>query len=163
MAEELARQWRLVGIDAEVQSVSGDVAALYIQNRDFDAALAEIGLTADPDPYPLWHSTQAESGQNFSGFSSEDADLLMEEGRFTSDQRRRAELYRTFQQIFSEEVPSLLLYYPIYTYAVDARVHRVQLSPMLHSSDRFRNIWDWYIETEEVVISEAEDLDKKKN
>ena len=87
----------------------------------------------------------------------------MEESRFTSDPELRTELYRSFQQLFAEEVPSLLLYYPIYSYAVDQRVQGVQLSPMLHSSDRFRNITAWYVETEEVLVSEMGALDKTGN
>jgi len=163
MAEELSRQWRAVGIDVTIRPVAGDAAADFVRNRNFDAALTEIGLTADPDPYPLWHSTQAESGQNFSGFANEDADLLMEDGRFTTDPEQRTELYHSFQQLFAEEVPSLLLYYPIYSYAVDDQVQGVQLSPLLYSSDRFRNITAWYVETQEIVVSENDDLDKIGN
>jgi len=160
MAESLARQWRAVGVDVEIRSASSEAVTTFIRNRNFDAALVEIGLSADPDPYPLWHSTQAESGQNFSGFVNEAADVVMEEARFTADLQERTEQYHTFQQIFGEEVPSLLLYYPIYTYAVDARVKQVQLSPMLHTSDRFRNISEWYIQTEEIEFTESDELDK---
>jgi peptide/nickel transport system substrate-binding protein len=160
-AEEVARYWRLVGVDVTVRPTSGGAMTNFVQRRDFDAALVELGLVADPDPYPLWHSTQASgSGQNFSGFANEEADLIMEEGRLTTDLKRRAELYRSFQQIFAEEVPSLLLFYPIYSYAVDAQVRDVQLSPMLHTSDRFRNIDAWYVATEEVEVTENEGLDK---
>jgi peptide/nickel transport system substrate-binding protein len=122
--------------------------------------LVEIGLTADPDPYPLWHSTQAESGQNFAGFANEEADLVMEQARSTADLEQRTQLYHAFQQVFAEEVPSLLIYYPIYSYAVDQRVREVQLSPLLHTSQRFRNIKDWYIQAEGIVISPEGDLDK---
>jgi peptide/nickel transport system substrate-binding protein len=163
LAEELARQWRAVGIDVSIRAISDEDAAHFVRSRNFDAALAEIGLSADPDPYPLWHSTQAESGQNYSGFSSEDADVVMEEARFASEPERRAELYRAFQQVFAEQVPALLLYYPIYTYAVDANVQGVQVPPLLHTSDRFRNIADWYTETEQVVVSENVNLDKQQN
>jgi peptide/nickel transport system substrate-binding protein len=163
MAEELSRQWRAVGVEATIHTVVEEAAADSIRNRDFDAALTEIGLTADPDPYPLWHSTQAESGQNFSGFANQDADLVMEDIRFTSDPEQQTELYHTFQRLFAEEAPSLLLYYPIYTYAVDRQVQGVQLSPMLHSSDRFRNISSWFVETEEIVVSEMDALDKTGN
>jgi peptide/nickel transport system substrate-binding protein len=160
MAEELARQWRAVGVDATIRAVTSDAAIHFVRNRNFDAALVEIELTADPDPYPLWHSTQAESGQNFSGFASEEADVVMEDARRTTDPAERFELYSAFQQIFSEEVPSLLIYYPIYVYAVNDQVHDVQLSPLLHTSDRFRNIHEWYVLTEEVVVSENGELDK---
>jgi len=161
MAEEIARQWLAVGVEAQVRPVGSSRLPDLIRRRDFDAVLIEIGLAADPDPYPLWHSTQAgESGQNFSGWANEQADLAMEQGRSTPDPRQRTALYHSFQQIFAEEVPSLLLYYPIYTYAVDARVRQVQLPPLLRTSDRFRNIRDWYIETSEVVIRETAGFDK---
>ena len=160
MAEELARQWRAVGVDATIRAVSRDAAIHFVRNRNFDAALVEIELTGDPDPYPLWHSTQGESGQNFSGFASEEADLVMEDARRTTDPAQRFDLYSAFQQIFAEEVPSLLIYYPIYVYAVDEQVHDVQLSPLMHTSDRFRNIHEWYVRTEEIVVTENDELDK---
>ncbi len=161
LAEELARQWREVGVEVTVQAVGPEVATDFVRTRNYDAALTEVVLTADPDPYPLWHSTQAgEPGQNFSGFANQDADALMEEARSTVDEEKRGQLLSAFQRIFAEEVPSLLLYYPIYTYAVDAQVREVQLSPLLHGSQRFRNISDWYIQTEEVAVSENGELDK---
>jgi len=160
MAGEMVRQWRAVGVAATIRAVSSDAAIYFVRNRNFDAALVEIELSADPDPYPLWHSTQAETGQNFAGFANDAADVVMEEARRTVDREQRRELYYAFQQIFAEEVPSLLVYYPIYVYAVDERLRDVQLSPLLHTSDRFRNIHQWYyVETEEVVISETGELD----
>jgi peptide/nickel transport system substrate-binding protein len=162
LAEEVAGYWRAVGVDATVRPTDGGAMTSFVQRRDFDAALVELGLVADPDPYPLWHSTQISGlGQNFSGFANEEADLIMEEARLTTDSERRAELYRSFQQLFAEEVPSLLVFYPIYSYAVDSQVHDVQLPPILHTSDRFRNIDAWYVTTEEVVVTENEELDKR--
>lgn len=159
MAQEIARQWRVVGVDVTIRSVSSESAIYFVRNRNFDSALVEIALTGDADPYPLWHSTQAEDGQNFAGFANPEADAVMEEARLTTDPERRRELYYQFQQVFTDEVPSLLIYYPIYTYAVDIQVRDVQLSPMLHTSDRFRNIEAWYMKTEEIVVTETEALD----
>ena len=163
MAEELSRQWRAVGIDVTVRPVADDAATDFIRSRDFDAALTEIGLTADPDPYPLWHSTQAESGQNFSGFANEDADLLMEDGRFTTDPEQRTELYHCLSANLCGGGALLAAVLPDLFYAVDDQVQGVQLSPLLYSSDRFRNITDWYVETEEVVVSENDGLTKSAN
>jgi peptide/nickel transport system substrate-binding protein len=117
-------------------------------------------LTADPDPYPLWHSTQAESGQNFAGFANDDADRVMEEARQTADPEELLDLYHAFQEIFAEEVPSLLIYYPVYVYAVDSQVQNVQIPPLLNTSDRFRNVQEWYMTTEEISVSEGIELDK---
>jgi len=161
MAQAMAGQWRAIGVDATARPVGGGLVPNYIRPRHFDAVLIEVVLTADPDPYPWWHSTQTGShGLNFAGFASEEADVLMEEIRSSMDPQRRLELLHAFQQLFAEEVPSLLIYYPIYTYAVDTQVKQVQLSPLLHASDRFRNIADWYVETEESVVPEENELDK---
>jgi peptide/nickel transport system substrate-binding protein len=161
MAEEIANQWQAVGVDVTIRPMSGEALADSVRRRNFDAVLIEIGLSADPDPYPLWHSTQVgETGQNYSGFANEEADMVMEEGRLSIDLEQRTQLYRTFQQIFAKEVPSLLVYHPIYTYAVDAGVYQVQLAPMLHTSDRFRNVRVWYLETQAITVSEKDRLDK---
>jgi peptide/nickel transport system substrate-binding protein len=159
LAEAMALQWQAIGVEVKVVPVSSEGVNEAVRSRDFDAALVQVDLTADPDPYPLWHSTQAEAGQNFSGYSSEEADLVMEQIRSTTDVDELAQLYASFQHTFAEDVPSLLVYVPIYTYAVDAEVRGVQLSPLFYSSDRFRNIEDWYMQTESVVARENE-LDK---
>ncbi len=161
MAETIARAWQDLGIDASVEIADAAQVPSEIRARSYDAALTEFSLLSDPDPYPFWHSSQAEEpGQNFSGFSNEQADLLMEAGRKTVDQEELTGIYRSFQQIFAEEVPSLLLYYPIYNYAVDRKVRDVQLPPLLHTSDRFRNISQWYVETNTIVVTEQGGLDK---
>jgi peptide/nickel transport system substrate-binding protein len=160
LAEEMARQWNAVGVEVTIRSTSSDAVNTFVRNRNFDAVLVEIGLTADPDPYPLWHSTQAETGQNFSGWASAEADVVMEESRFASDPEQLTELYSAFQRIFAEEVPALLLYYPIYTYAVDEQVLGMQLSPLWNTVDRFRNIHEWYVQIEEIEISETDEFDK---
>ncbi len=163
MARAIAEDWLAIGVDARVQPQGAGLVSNFLQSspRNFDAVLIEVGLAADPDPYPWWHSTQtAEGGQNFSGFANLDADIAIEQARAISDQQRRTELYHTFQEIFAEEVPSLLIYYPIYTYAVDLQVEGVQLSPLLVNSDRFRNINDWYVEKQQIVVTEKPPLDK---
>ncbi len=157
--EEIARQWARIGIKAEPQTagVSGLVRD-FLQPRRFDAILVEWdSLPADPDPYPMWHSTRVdEDGQNYGSFVNQEADKVMEEARRLTDTTRRAELYKSFQQIFAEEVPAILLAYPTYNYAVDQLVHDVQISPLQTPSDRFRTIHHWYIATRRVIVSAAQ-------
>jgi peptide/nickel transport system substrate-binding protein len=59
----------------------------------------------------------------------------------------RARFYRNFQVIFAKELPSLPLYYPVYTYAVDAQVQGVQVAPLYDTSDRLAFINEWYLVT----------------
>ncbi len=152
LAEEIARQWEAIGVKATLRTIGSGLVREFLHPREFEALLIDLELRGDPDPYPLWHSTQASGeGQNYAGFVSYEVDKLLEEARCTTDSGRRAELYRRFQEIFADEVPSLLLYYPIYTYAVDEKVKGVQLGPMGDPSDRFRNVTEWYIVTKRVI------------
>jgi len=157
--EEITRQWAQIGVKAEPQTagVSGLIRD-FLRPRHFDAILVEWdSLPADPDPYPLWHSTQAnEDGQNYGAFANQEADRLMEEARRIPDATRRAELYKAFQEIFAEEVPAILLAYPTYNYAVDQVVHDVQVGPLQTPSDRFRTISQWYVATRRVIVSAAQ-------
>ncbi|GAF80391.1 unnamed protein product, partial [marine sediment metagenome] len=130
LAEEIARQWEALGVKAMLRTISSGLVREFLYPRKFEAVLIDLELHGDPDPYPLWHSTQTNGeGQNYAGFVSYEVDKLIEEARCTTDSEKRAELYHRFQEIFADEVPSLLLYYPIYTYAVDEKVKGVQLGP----------------------------------
>jgi peptide/nickel transport system substrate-binding protein len=157
LAREIARQWEAIGVEAVPRAVSSGLARDFLYPRRFEALLIDLELDGDPDPYPLWHSTQRnDEGQNYAGFVNYEADKLLEEARYMTDSGRRAELYHRFQEIFADEVPSLLLYHPIYTYAVDETVKGVQLGPLGDPSDRFRNVTDWHIVTKRVLMGQSD-------
>ena len=113
-------------------------------------------MTGDPDPYPLWHSTQAAGGgQNYSGWQNEEADILLERARALVDVEERRQLYQQFQEIFVTEAPALLLYYPVYTYGVSERVHNVQIGSLNHASERFATFPNWYMNTRRVPSNQV--------
>lgn len=145
---EIARQWAKVGV---LVSVEPELSQERLQLGRYMAALLEWReLPPDPDPYPIWHSTQVGGrGQNYTGFSNREADELMEEGRRVSDPEQRMQLYRRFQEIWAEELPALPLYHPIYNYALDRRIQGVHLGLMMSSRGRFRNICQWHVVAQE--------------
>jgi peptide/nickel transport system substrate-binding protein len=155
LADAIAEQWLLIGVQARRETAGATLTA-RLRAGEFEAALIELLISGDPDPYPLWHQTQSEGGQNYAGYDNSELSAAIEEARRITDLPRRKELYERFQEIFTAEVPALLLYYPIYTYAVDKRVAEVQLAPLLEAKDRFRNIADWYMVTKRVIVSEAQ-------
>jgi peptide/nickel transport system substrate-binding protein len=159
-----------VGVRAQVQAVSiSDLTLEHLRPRAFDAALVQWNLPPDPDPYPLWHSTQTEgTGQNYCGFVDRDADEAIEVARLMTDYGRRAELYRQFQEVFVEHVPAILLYQPIFTYGLDRQVRNPQIAPMPDPSGRFRSISQWAVLEKEIALHELNDqvgdkLDKRSD
>ncbi len=159
LVELIAQAWAQIGVRAHPKVVSPvDLSQDYLRYRRFDAVLYGLSFpTHDPDPYPLWHSSQTNGeGQNYGGFANEEVDALLEEARLTTDQPTRAAMYRRFQVMFAKEVPALPLFYDVYHYAVSKTVHNVQLGPgLLDPSERFRNIADWYIRTRRVVVNQS--------
>jgi peptide/nickel transport system substrate-binding protein len=156
VAEMLARQWADIGIDVTVDTVSDGEIRQALEDRDFQAALVHLRLPGDPDPYPFWHETQIDKGQNYAGFVHRRMSEVTERARVTVSRSRREELYDEFQVLFAEQLPSLPLYVPVYTYGVDERINDVQIGPLMHPSDRFRTILDWWIVHRRVFVSEAE-------
>lgn len=149
----IARDWRRIGVEAVPQPVTfPGLVGDFLETRAFEAALVFWRLYGDPDPYPLWHSTQVEQGQNYAGWQNLDADRLMEDARRTPDPNRRIRLYREFQRLFAEEVPSLLLYHPVYAFGVRNTVKNVTVGPLHRPGDRYRTIANWYIRVRRVPV-----------
>ncbi|HKZ45054.1 MAG TPA: hypothetical protein VJZ78_08475, partial [Anaerolineales bacterium] len=101
----------------------------------------------DPDPYPFWHQSEATGGQNYSQWDDRSASEYIEQARVIVDLNFRSKLYRNFQIVFSRQLPSLPLYFPVFTFAVDSQVLGVQLAPIYDISDRFLNFNEWYLVT----------------
>ncbi len=146
---EVTHQLAEAGIKVDFQQ-SGFSGLLrdFVQPRKFQALLASWDMGYDPDLYSAWHSSQIkEDGYNFSSFSMAKVDELLLKGRQTVDQAERIKLYQEFQEIFAEEAPALLLYYPSYTYLADKEVQGVRLGVLFEPSDRFADIGDWFVKT----------------
>jgi peptide/nickel transport system substrate-binding protein len=157
LARSAQSTWAGLGIKVEVAVVdSTSLRRLVLEPRQFQALLVDFNLagTPDPDPYPFWHETQAESGQNYGGFADRRTSELLEQARITTDITQRALLYRDFQSRFVDQVPALLLYYPVYNYAVDESVGGVQLGPLTTPSDRFNSLPGWFLRTSTVPVEE---------
>ena len=148
IAQMLRSSWQKVGIDVElVPFPAQTILSEMLIPREFDAVLTELDAsqTADPDPYSFWHDSQAETGQNYSGFEDRNISIWLEQARVTANKERRQELYRDFQFRFRDQVPALMLYHPIFTYAISSDVQGASVGPIFDPSDRFANIGDWFL------------------
>lgn len=154
---EVSHQWAQVGVRAHTETAGWtELKSDYLAPRRFDTVLlAWQQMPVDPDAYAWWHSTQITgTGQNYASWVNRDASEALEQARLTPDREERLALYKQFQAVFVDQVPSLLLYYPLYHYGVDREVKNVHISPLIEPADRFRHIADWYIKTRRVIIRE---------
>ncbi|WKZ41918.1 MAG: peptide ABC transporter substrate-binding protein [Anaerolineales bacterium] len=154
IAQAIQSDWALIGVRVELQAVPYDsLVNDYLATRNYQAALADLNTsrTPDPDPYLFWHQSEATGGQNYSQWDNRTASEFLEVARTTADFSERARLYRNFQVVFARDMPSLPLYYPVYSYGVDAQLQGVQVAPLYDTSDRLALIAEWYLVTRRIL------------
>lgn len=149
LAQNIAAQWRAIGVDAQVQPFSaGSFIDEVLLPRKFQAALVAVDPGPDPDPYPFWHSSQiAPPGRNLANYADPRIDDVLGRGRQTTDTARRKELYELFAGYLIAATSAIPLYAPVYTYAQRTRVHGFGESLLFTPASRFANVQQWYIET----------------
>lgn len=146
--------WKELGVQAVLQLVpAADLYGSVLPGRQFEAVLAMISLesSADPDPYLFWHQTEIDTGLNYSGYENRAISELLERARVSPSIAVRARLYDSFQARFADETPALILFQPVYSYAVSRQVRGVQLGVLLEPSDRFQSVSDWYMVTRRTI------------
>lgn len=156
VAQAIAAQWRAIGVEVTVESVDSVTLADRLRRGDFMTAIhtwTRIG--PDPDPYSLWHSSQAAGGLNYAGLNDSRIDLLLEQARAEPELVARAELYHAFQQRWLELSPAITLYQPMYVIVSTANLQGRAFfanpdftdQTLFGAEDRFRDVQRWFINT----------------
>jgi peptide/nickel transport system substrate-binding protein len=148
IAQSLQKDWNQLGVEVTLEPMPYEVLIdERLVQRNYEAALVDINLnrSPDPDPYPFWDQAQATGGQNYSQWDNNAASEYLEQARINFDISERIRLYNNFQVVFRKEMPAILLYYPVYSYAVDNKIQGVQMGPIYDPSDRLDSIKDWYL------------------
>ena len=151
IAELTAEMWRKIGIQTTIEVVGRrQILREVIHDREYQVLLYGEIVGGDPDLFPFWHSSQSKyPGLNIAGFADRNGDKLLEEARVTLDEKKRAELYKKFQDLLAKDVPAVFLYTPTYHSLIHKEIrgiksHRHLVSP----SDRYNDIVEWYARTE---------------
>jgi peptide/nickel transport system substrate-binding protein len=119
MKEDLAK----AGVELEVASVDFAVLLDRLRKHAFDVSALQWTMLLEQDNYPLFHSTQAEGGQNYGSFKSAAVDELLEKIRATVDDGARHALDRALHKQIHEEQP--------YTFLCASEV-QTMLAPRVH-------------------------------
>ena len=158
LANAIQRNWATLGIQVTLTALPYDqLVSERLDTSNYQAALVDLNLSRspDPDPYPFWHQAQISSGQNYSMWDDRQASEYLEQARITTDLGARTRLYNNFQVRWSQELPALPLYYPVYTYAVSSDVQGVSIGPIFDPSDRFNHVINWYLVTRRATGGES--------
>lgn len=149
-AELVQQQWRAIGVATQIEHFSaGTIQQTVIAPRNYEILFFGEILSADPDPYPFWHSTQV-NNLNFAQFKNQDVDKILEAARQTNDRAERQRLYKEFQGHILDIKPAIILYRPYYLFATDDNVRGVNANFAALAAGRFNNIEEWHVKTKRV-------------
>ncbi len=148
VTDELKRQWRDVGAEANVTLQPSMYFQITLQTRGYDAVIHGISIGIDPDVYAYWHSSQATGGgMNLSNYKSSVADKSLEAGRTRQDEAQRALKYKPFLKAWLEDVPAIGMFRPRIYYVTRGPVYGLDEHLLNTDADRYYSVEHWQIRT----------------
>ncbi|MBI4281556.1 peptide ABC transporter substrate-binding protein [Candidatus Uhrbacteria bacterium] len=152
VANIIKEGWEKLGVQVALDIRGQNFQKDVIQTRDYEALLFGIVVGRDPDPYPFWHSSQRDAaGANLALFANRETDGLLEDARRTNDVGIRAEKYKRFQDIITNELPADFLFTPTYTYLIGNALQGFGVTSIAKPDDRFAQVTEWYVKTHWVL------------
>jgi peptide/nickel transport system substrate-binding protein len=135
LAAVLQQQLREVEIALDIRSFEFATFFADVTRGLFQVySLRWIGGNEDPDIFNIFNSARfPPSGTNRGFYSNPQVDELIEEGRRELDQQKRTEIYGRLQQILSQQVPAINLWYFDNVLVHSKRVRNIRL----HSSGNY--------------------------
>lgn len=132
IAEILQRRFAEVGVKMRIKIIEwSSFLKDVVDARKFDMVLLAWGLSRDPDPFDIWHSSKTKPGEfNFVGYKNAEADRLIEEGRKSFDPAERTRVYRRVHELIAADKPYLFLYVADAMPVVHARFTNVDVTPV---------------------------------
>jgi peptide/nickel transport system substrate-binding protein len=116
----------------------------FLQERNYDAAVAVWDQGPDPDPYFGWHSSQmGTAGLNIANYASVIADSLIAQGRLSTDHEVRLDAYHQFQEVWEQATPSPVLVYPRYLFIHPDSLDVGEMGVLFSPSQRFMSVYAW--------------------
>ena len=149
-AQKIKDQFAILGAVVNIQTISqNNFEDLVLLDRLYQALLVGIDFGRNPDPYPFWHSSNITAdGQNYSQYFNKKTDRMLEDSRLEIDNTKRQSIYTQIENIINNDSPVIEYDKEKVEYFVDNKIKGILINQGVAESDRFSNVWDWYIKEE---------------
>ena len=105
-AQLFQAELKKIGVQLDIVTLDFGAFSQRLLAGNYESAYLNWNLDPDPDPFPLFHSSQfPPRGQNFVFYSNPEADRLMEAGRRELDQTKRKLIYRQLHALLADDQP----------------------------------------------------------
>jgi len=133
MSTVIQSNLKAVGVNVSLQTMEWGAYLAKLRSKEQELfALSWMAGNEDPDMvmYPLLHSSQwTPNGPNRALYKNEKFDEILHQARLTTDEKKRADLYRQAQRILVDDAPWIFIDHEIQTAAHAKRVQGFKLHP----------------------------------
>jgi peptide/nickel transport system substrate-binding protein len=133
MSTVMQSNLKAVGVNVSLQTMEWGAYLAKLRTKEQELfALSWMAGTEDPDMvmYPLLHSSQwTPVGPNRALYKNARFDALLQQARLTTDQAKRAQLYKEAQRILVDDAPWVFVDHEIQIAALSKRVQGFKLHP----------------------------------
>lgn len=147
IGEAIQKQWEALGLKITLEKLDKQsLSASVINPRSFSILLYNVGVGADPDFYPLWHSSQAGSaGFNLSGYKNSAVDKLISQARQEMNDDKKQSLYWQIAEAINKDRPAIFLFSQPYLYPQSKKVKGFTAKSVAGPEDRFLDAVNWHL------------------
>lgn len=151
-ARLVEESWKALGVGVEIRIFElSDLNQSVIRPRKYNSLLFGTITGRQPDLYAFWHSSQRnDPGLNIAMYTNAKADKILEDMRKSKDETERNKSYSLFNAEIKKDIPALFLYTPDFIYVVPKNLSGVHLDEVVTPSDRFANVYQWFMRTDKV-------------
>ena len=144
VAARVAAAWTSLGIPTTVTSLAAGDLVERLRGAEFVAAVADVNVGLDPDPYPLLASAQVQAGgSNVSGFQDAALDAALVAARAPGTDAARVAAYARLQALLGRLQPILPLFFRDSVFVVSDRLVGPRAVPVADPSGRFWDVVTW--------------------
>ena len=133
MSTVMQSNLKAVGVNVTLQTMEWGAYLAKLRTKEQELfALSWMAGTEDPDMvmYPLLHSSQwTPNGPNRALYKNPKFDDLLQQARLTTDQARRASIYKEAQRLLVDDAPWVFVDHEIQIAALGRRVQGFKLHP----------------------------------
>ena len=145
-AELYQAELRKIGVDLKITPLDGSAFMQRVLAGSYQSAYLSWDLDPDPDPYPLFHSSQTPPrGYNFVYYRSPAADKLMDDAHHAVDLSKRRTIYRQLHALLAEDQPYTWTVEVSTKWAINKRIHGTRDSKGWGMFGWYPGERDWWI------------------
>ena len=143
-AVRVAAAWTSLGLATSVEALPPGALVDRLRTADFTAAVIDVNMGLDPDPYPILASSQARTGgANICGIQDVALDKALVSARAPGSAAYRTKAYRTLQGLLGTLQPMPTLFFRDSVLVVGPALAGPVARPIDDAGGRFWDVIRW--------------------